>query len=35
MLSIIKGLFPILKQTHFGEKIIHRISTTYQDIFNI
>ena len=35
MLSIIKGLFPILTQTHFGQKIIHRISTTYQDIFNI
>ena len=35
MLSIIKGLFPILKQTQFGEKIIHRISTTYIDIFDI
>ena len=35
MLRIIKGLFPILKQTQFGEKIIHRISTTYIDIFNI
>ena len=34
MLKVIKGMFPILKQTQFGEKIIHRICTTYPDIFN-
>ena len=34
MLNVIKGMFPILKQTQFGEKIIHRICTTYPDIFN-
>ena len=35
MLYIIKGLFPLLKQTQFGQRIIHRISSTYPDIFNI
>ena len=29
MLYIIKGLFPQLKQTHYGERVIHRIYTTY------
>ena len=35
MLSIIKGLFHLLKQTHFGEKIIHRICSTYPNIYDI
>ena len=35
MLSVIKSLFPLLRQTHFGERIIHRISMTYPNIYNL
>ena len=35
MLSVIKSLFPVLRQTHFGERIIHRISMTYPNIYNL
>ena len=35
MLNIIKSLFPKLKKTHFGEKIIQRISATYPYIYNL
>ena len=35
MLIIIKSLFPQLRQTHFGEKIINRICTTYPNIHNL
>ena len=35
MLNIIKALFPKLKKTHFGEKIIQRISATYHYIYNL
>ncbi len=35
MLSIIKSLFPELKKSHFGERIIHRITSTYPIIYNL
>jgi len=35
MLIIIKSLFPELKKSHFGERIIHRISLTYPNIYNL
>ena len=35
MLSVIKSLFPLLRQTHFGLRIIHRISLTYPSIYNL
>ena len=35
MLYIIRGLFPKLKKTHFGERIIQRISATYPYIYNL
>ena len=35
MLYTIKSLFPQLKKSHFGERIVHRITSTYPNIYNL
>ena len=35
MFFVIKSILPQLRQTHFGEKIIHRLWSTYPDIYSL